>query len=578
MEQQIRFCTTIDGVRIAFSTVGKGPFLVIPPGWVSHIQLQWEHPAAREYLEMGTRSQTFVFYDKHGCGLSERNRTEFTLESEIRPLESVVDHLKLKRFALFGFSQGGPISIAYAISHPRRVSHLILYDAYANGEAITTEEFKASFCSLIRSAWGVGSKTLADIFLPGVDASATEWFKRLQREATTAEMAAKLLDLTYRLNVTELLPRLRVPTLVIHRKGDKAIPFHLGREMASMIPNSRFVPLEGGIHIPFFGDSIAVLRITGEFLGVPVDKAPPEQFHTPDETGEKKEMIDREAHGLIASLDEVVLSRYSVVGNYSRYEETINNSLKDIKQKIIEGFERPIRKRKNHLIWGPPGTGKTYFVEQIAGASSVVYHEFNLAKFNEQEFDSCLSKISNIEKPSLCFIDEIDAKSMESWPYEHLLPHLDVAVESAAPLVFVFAGSSGSSLAEMKEKIASRPKGPDLLSRIPNENEHVISPMTIGDRMIVVLNQFRQAGKEVGREVRAVEKIGLYYIALNPKLLNARQLREFAIHGVERMPFGEERIKYDHLFSAGDPENKAFWMKTLPLADDLVKRYVSLED
>jgi pimeloyl-ACP methyl ester carboxylesterase len=249
--------------------VGHGPFLVIPPGWVSHLQLQWEHPSARDYLKKGTRNQTFLFYDKHGCGLSERNRTEFTLESEVRPLEAVIDHLKLKRFALFGFSQGGPIAIAYAIKYPRRVSHLILYDSYARGEAIATEELKKSFTSLIRSAWGVGSKALADIFLPGVDAPALRWFARLQREATTAEMAAKLLDLTYNLDVTDLLPRLRVPTLVIHRKGDKAIPFHLGRELASTIPNSRFVPLEGSIHIPFFGEADAVLRITGEFLGIP---------------------------------------------------------------------------------------------------------------------------------------------------------------------------------------------------------------------------------------------------------------------------------------------------------------------
>lgn len=269
IEQHIKFCTTIDGVRIAYSMVGRGPFLVIPPGWVSHIQLQWEHPSARDYLEKGTRNQTFLFYDKHGCGLSERNRIDFTLESEVRPLEAVIDHLKLKRFALFGFSQGGPIAITYAIKHPRRVSHLILYDSYARGEAITTEEFRKSFSSLIHSAWGIGSKTLADIFLPGADASAIGWFTRLQREASTAEMAAKLLDLTYNLDVTELLPRLRVPTLVIHRKDDKAIPFHLGREMASMIPNSRFVPLEGSIHLPFFGDADAVLRITGEFLGMP---------------------------------------------------------------------------------------------------------------------------------------------------------------------------------------------------------------------------------------------------------------------------------------------------------------------
>jgi len=269
IQQPIKFCTTIDGVRIAYSMVGQGPFLVIPPGWVSHLQLQWEHPSARDYLEKGTRNQTFLFYDRHGCGLSERNRREFTLESEVRPLEAVVDHLKLKRFALFGFSQGGPIAIAYAIKYPKRVSHLILYDSYARGDAISTEELKKSFISLIHSAWGIGSKAFADIFLPGADVSTLKWFARLQREAATSEMAAKLLDLTYNLDVTDLLPRLRVPTLVVHRKGDKAIPFNLGKEMASMIPNARFVPLEGSIHIPFFGDADAVLRITGEFLSKP---------------------------------------------------------------------------------------------------------------------------------------------------------------------------------------------------------------------------------------------------------------------------------------------------------------------
>jgi pimeloyl-ACP methyl ester carboxylesterase len=268
IDQHIQFCTTVDGVRIAYSMVGQGPFLVFPPAWVSHLQLQWEHPSTREYLEKGTRNHTFLFYDKHGCGLSERNRTEFTLESEVRPLEAVIDHLKLRRFALFGFSCSGPVAIAYAIKYPRRVSHLILCDSYARG-AISTEELRKSFASLIRSAWGIGSKTLADLFLPGADVSALKWLVRYQREAATAEMAAKLVDLTYNLNVTDLLHRLRVPTLVIHRKSCKVIPFHLGREMASMIPNSRFVPLEGSIHLPYFGDVDAVLRITGEFLNIP---------------------------------------------------------------------------------------------------------------------------------------------------------------------------------------------------------------------------------------------------------------------------------------------------------------------
>jgi len=274
MEQQIRFCTTSDGIRIAYTTVGQGPALVIAPGWVSHLQLQWDYPAGRAYLEKATRHRTFVYYDKHGCGLSERSRNDFSIESEIRTLEAVVDHLKLKRFALFSFSQSGPIGIAYAIKHPRRVSHLLLFDTYARGEAITTEEIKASFLSLIRAHWGIGSRTLTNIFLPEAEAEAFQWFTRLQREAATPEMAAQLMEFTYRLNVTDLLPKVRVPTLVMHRQGDRAIPFRCGREMAAMIPNARFVPLEGNMHIPFFGDADAVQQCIGEFLGDSVDAAP----------------------------------------------------------------------------------------------------------------------------------------------------------------------------------------------------------------------------------------------------------------------------------------------------------------
>jgi len=140
------------------------------------------------------------------------------------------------------------------------------------------------------------------------------------------------------------------------------------------------------------------------------------------------------------------------------------------------------------------------------------------------------------------------------------------------------AGSSGSSLVEMKKQIASRPKGADLLTRIPAGNEYEILPMNLGDRVIVVLSQFRQAGREVGREVQAVEKLGLYYIALNSRLANARQLRELAVRAIERLPASEDRIKYDHLFGAGDPENKAFWMQSLPAAADLANRFVTLED
>src|SRR5215471_5384742 len=127
MEQRIRFCTTAKGIHIAYATVGTGPAFMVPPGWISHLELEWEQPALRAFFETVARRHTVVRYDKYGCGLSDRDRTVFTLDQEVQILETVADHLKLKRMALFTYSQSGPIAVAYAIKHPRRVSHLILY-------------------------------------------------------------------------------------------------------------------------------------------------------------------------------------------------------------------------------------------------------------------------------------------------------------------------------------------------------------------------------------------------------------------------------------------------------------------
>jgi class 3 adenylate cyclase len=254
--------------------MGQGPAVVLVPGWISHLQLQWEPPAAQLFLQKVTRYHTFITYDRYGCGLSERNRTDFSSDSEVRVLEAVVGYAELKRFALLGFSYGGSVTIAYAVKHPRRVSHLILYGAFARGEALSTDELKTVFKSLVRTSWGIGSKTLADLFVPDAEGGAAQWFSRLQRDAATPEMAARLLDTSYGVNVIDLLPEVRVPTLVMHRRGDRTAPFKLGREMASLIPKARFVPLDGDIHIPFFGDADSFLRSIAEFLGDPVDAAP----------------------------------------------------------------------------------------------------------------------------------------------------------------------------------------------------------------------------------------------------------------------------------------------------------------
>ncbi len=140
MELQVRFCKTSDGARIAYATMGQGSPIVFCPGWVSHLQINWETRPGEAFLEPLARSHTIILFDRHGCGLSERKRTDFSVESEIRPLQAVVDHLKLKRFILFGYSQGGPISALYATKYPRRVSHLILYDAFARGREMMSGE------------------------------------------------------------------------------------------------------------------------------------------------------------------------------------------------------------------------------------------------------------------------------------------------------------------------------------------------------------------------------------------------------------------------------------------------------
>jgi predicted ATPase/class 3 adenylate cyclase len=286
------------------------------------------------------------------------------------------------------------------------------------------------------------------------------------------------------------------------------------------------------------------------------------------------------ALSLIEGLDAVRMGAFSVVGRYMRFDDNVRHALKDARQKILMGLEHPGRKRNNHLIWAAPGSGKTYFVEQVASSlPDTAYREINLARCEEAEFRAALQEVElATNERALCLIDECDARPGDVWPYEVLLPYLDGALDRAPPLVFVFAGSSGSSIDQMKQQMASRPKGADLLSRIPTTNEYCIEPMSTGDRVLVAITHVRTAARENGVGLDAAEKMALYYLAIEPRLANARQLREFAVRAVERLLPGEDRLKYDHLFGPGEPENKAFWMQWRPYHRVLVNRFVAIAD
>ncbi len=285
-----------------------------------------------------------------------------------------------------------------------------------------------------------------------------------------------------------------------------------------------------------------------------------------------------EALALLSNLDIAALSRYMVVGAYARFDEGVRNRLADARQRIGAGLVRPTGNRDNHLVWAAPGSGKTFLVEQIAaGLDGVRYVELNLARLSEDEFRAALLDATSGDGPCLVLIDEVDAKPDASWPYEVLLPFLDVNVDRGGHVVFVMAGSSGASIDAMKHAIGSRPKGADLLSRTPTDNEFVVAPLGVGDQILVALSQARQAAARSGSTIRAAEKAALYYLSVTPYLANARQLAEFMARAVDRMPPGEDRLKYDHLFSPGDPENKQFWMKLDGEASAVVDSYVTIQ-
>jgi pimeloyl-ACP methyl ester carboxylesterase len=244
MRQVVRFAGTPAG-RVAYSVTGGGPPLVCMFGWVSHLGLSWEMPEHRQFVEALSRTHTVIRFDKAGCGLSDRDRTDFTMESELAVLQALVEQLGLERFALFGSCESGQVAAAYAATHPDTVSSLIIYGSCVRGRDLAPDEVRQSVLALIRAHWGLGSRVLADMWLPDAPAAVNAMFARHQREAASAGMAESLLDMFYRFDVTDLLPAIRVPTLVAHRRGSRAVRFELGRELAAQIPGAQFAALAG---------------------------------------------------------------------------------------------------------------------------------------------------------------------------------------------------------------------------------------------------------------------------------------------------------------------------------------------
>ena len=263
MELKVNYCRAADGVRLAYAAAGRGPPLVKTANWMNHVEYDWASSINRHLFVALARDFTLLRYDARGNGLSDWDVDDISLDAWVTDLETVVDAAGLDRFPLFAMSQGCAISIAFAVRHPERVSHLILYGGFARGaykrakNELELQKAKA-LGTLIRTGWGDDSpvfrQLFSSLFMPGGTQEQLEKFAERQRTTTSPECAYRYFETTRNLDVTDLLPKVTVPTLVMHVRGDQVQPFEAGRELAAGIPGARFVPLQGQNHIPLEND------------------------------------------------------------------------------------------------------------------------------------------------------------------------------------------------------------------------------------------------------------------------------------------------------------------------------------
>jgi pimeloyl-ACP methyl ester carboxylesterase/DNA-binding CsgD family transcriptional regulator len=295
--QRVGFCTSSDDVQLAYAVHGQGPPIVKAPNWLTHLDHDWRSPVWRHWLERLGERNTVIRHDERGCGLSDRDVTDFALDRSVADLETVVDASGVDRFTLLGISQGAAVAIAYAVRHPERVSRLVLYGGYARGRTLRGEaqrEESELLQALIRVGWGsrhvAFRRAFTMLFLPGGCPEQLEWFDELARVSASAEVAALLRAARDRLDVTQLAPELRVPTLVMHARDDALVPFDEGRLMATLIPGARFTSLESQNHVLLEREPAwdVFLEEVREFIG---DPEPQPLREMPGELSAREEQV-----------------------------------------------------------------------------------------------------------------------------------------------------------------------------------------------------------------------------------------------------------------------------------------------
>ena len=256
--QKVRFLTKQDSVDLAWAEAGKGPPLVKAANWLSHLEYDWDSPVWRHWVQFFSEHYRFIRYDERGCGMSDWEVEDVSPRLWLGDLEAVVEASQPKEpFALLGISQGGAPAVQFSIKYPEKVSHLILYGAYAQGWGLrgNDEDIRQiqATIELIEIGWGkpnpIFRRLFTSLFLPEGTEEQLQWFDELCANTIKPAMAARLIQARCEVDVFDLLPKVTVPTLVIHARDDAPVPFSEGRKLASNIPNAEFVELDSCNHI-----------------------------------------------------------------------------------------------------------------------------------------------------------------------------------------------------------------------------------------------------------------------------------------------------------------------------------------
>jgi pimeloyl-ACP methyl ester carboxylesterase/DNA-binding CsgD family transcriptional regulator len=286
IKQDIRFCTAPDDVRLAYAISGDGPPLVMSIPWLTDLECRSQSLVWRPWLEAFSADHKLLSYDLRGCGLSNRNPAELSLEAWIHDFESVVDAADFKQFSILATCQHGPVAIEYAAKHPERVRKIVLYCTYARGRMkrpdrpFETEKTRVA-ASLLRTGWAQDDALLqiwAHAFQPGGSLEHWRSWCDFQRAATSAETATRMIETGWNVDVSNAARKIKCPVLVLHSEGDQVVPIEEGRALVSLIPGSRFIEIDSENHMPL-ADEPAWPRVVSDIRNFLAESAPARPAH-----------------------------------------------------------------------------------------------------------------------------------------------------------------------------------------------------------------------------------------------------------------------------------------------------------